>query len=323
MNERFAHAVANLAGLFVSMRPRGVSRRAFRRNATAAVMLAYAVGCKPTGGEPPAQPDAGHLAARPSAAPNSLPIPAASVEAVLNPQKLPPYDGPAGSVEGTIALDGPSAPDVPIDAHACPGAIDVYGKLFRAASPDARGHRPLADALVVITGYTGYYLPDRSEAERVTIEPNCGYSKRTIAMTFGQRLEVSNTSNVPFAPRLDGVVQPAVMIAPPGNNGDPVKLYPPAAGHFVLGDTLQPFVREDVFVLRQPLHAVTDLQGHYRIDAVPVGKLRVSTLLPPTGEVIEGQVDVRANVVETVDLVITHGASDAGATTGPREHIIP
>src|SRR5208282_1361189 len=76
----------------------------------------------------------------------------ASVAYVLNPYNLPAYSGPTGSVEGTVTIDGPASPNLPLQAAGkCPAAIDTYGKLFRdgpAAKPG--GPRPLADAVVAV-----------------------------------------------------------------------------------------------------------------------------------------------------------------------------
>lgn len=266
------------------------------------------------------------VAARPSAPPNALPVPSASVAAAVNPEKLPVYDGPLGSIEGTVFVRGPEAPEVgAIDATNCPAALDTYGKLFRAGPARPDGLRPLADAVVVIAGYAGFYLPERSEAVKVVITPNCAYPARTIALTFGQRLEIANASRLAFAPTLSGTFRPAIMIAPPGEAGDPVKIYPPRPGHFMLGDTLQPFVREVVLVLRQPLHAVTDLAGHYRIDDVPAGHLKAEAILEAVGADQQKDVAVREQVVEQVDFTLTYRegpATGMGADAG-HEHIIP
>ena len=265
------------------LHPSGGMRTHAARIATVVAASLIGVGCSRGGstaaaGGDGAAPSA--AAARPSAPPNSLPVPSASVEAVVNPERLPLYAGPTGSVEGTVLVAGPAAPDIPdLDFRTCPAGIDEYGKLFRSGPTRADGKRPLADAVVVVVGYEGYYLPDKSPVEQAEVTSGCGYATRTIAMTYGQRLEVVNDSKFAFAPHLSGIFQPAVMIAPPGRNGDPVKLYPPKPGHYLLLDTMQSFVREDLFVLRQPLHAVTDLAGHFRIDGVPVAKLSASASL--------------------------------------------
>jgi hypothetical protein len=285
------------------------------------------VGCSRGSTPAPAAggPDSGiAAAARPSAPPNALAVPSASVEAVVNPEHLPAYAGPTGSVEGTILVEGPQAPDIPdLDFRTCPAGIDVYGKLFRSGSARPDGKRPLADAVVVVVGYGGFYLPDKGPVEQVVVTPSCGYGARSIAMTYGQRLEVVNDSKYAFAPHLAGIFQAAVMIAPPGRNGDPVKLYPPKPGHYLMMDTMQSFVREDLFVLRQPLHAVTDLAGHFRIDGVPVGKLSVGASLATINADAHTDVDVRASVVEHVELTLVYTPHETPPSDAGRPHIIP
>ncbi|MGH7271389.1 MAG: hypothetical protein ACREJ3_13250, partial [Polyangiaceae bacterium] len=196
--------------------------------------------------------------ARPEAASATFPIPKAAVDAVLNPSGLPAYEGLTGSVEGTVYVKGPAAPDVPVDTTTCPAAVDTYGKLFRSGpSTKADGTRVLGDAVVVVVGYSGFYIPEREPAARVTIGVNCGYPTRSIALTYGQRLEVSNASARLFAPIIDDEFSSAIMMAPPHEAGDPVRIYPRKPGYSSMSDRMQPFVHEDLFVFRQPLHAVT------------------------------------------------------------------
>jgi hypothetical protein len=240
------------------------------------------------------------------AASASFPVPRASVDLVLNPAGLPPYEGPTGSVEGTVYVTGPAAPDVPVDTSRCPAAIDTYGKLFREGAAQPNGSRPLADAVAVVVGYAGHYLPEREDAKLVTIGSNCAFPSRTITVTYGQRLEVANQSTILFAPVIDQDEMPAVMVAPPLEKGDPVRLYPRKAGYFTISDRMAPFVREDLYVFRHPLHTVTGRDGHYRIDGVPVGKLKMGVHHPGVGADAEAPVEVVAGVVQRVDLTLTY-----------------
>jgi hypothetical protein len=311
--------------------------RLTRLAASAQALVAATISCHPASKSTVVQNDSGTAAprtSRPASAPpaltttppNALPIPSASVDALVNPSHLPAYDGSTGSVEGTVLVSGPEAPDLPeLDVKSCPAALDTYGKLFRAGAPRADGLRPVADAVVVVTGYSDFFIPAKADAERVVIGANCGYAERTIAMTFGQRLEIANDSKIAFAPVLSGAPRAAIMIAPPSRNGDPVKLYPPRPGHYMLGDQIQPFVREVVLVLRQPLHAITDRAGHYRIDGVPTRKLKVGTQLEAIGGQAQKDIDVRANVVEQVDFVLTYApGTPTGPDAGPgRAKVIP
>jgi hypothetical protein len=241
---------------------------------------------------------------------DDFPIPRESVDSVLNPRHLPAYDGPTGSVEGTVSVTGPAAPTRHVDAGKCPAAIDTYGKLFREGPRRPDGSRPLADAVVVVVGYTGSYVPEREPAVRVAIGPRCAYSSRTIAMTFGQRLEVTNQTTLLFGPLIDQDHLPAVLMAPPLEKGDPVRLYPRQAAYMTMSDQMQPFVHEDLYVFRHPLHAVTDLDGHYRIDGVPVGALKVGVHHPGANADAQAPVDVVANIVQRVDLGVTYAPKD-------------
>lgn len=292
--------------------------------------IAIAVGCVASiamigcdrGGSPgrAGSPDAGapkapsasaaaSASSRPAA--DDFPIARESVELVLNPSQLPPYDGPTGSVEGTVYVTGPSAPDVHVDTAKCPAAIDTYGKLFRAGPALPNGSRPLADAAVVLVGYSGY-VPEHDAAKRVTIGARCGYPSRTITMTFGQRLEVANQSSQLFLPVIDQDAFSAMnRVAPPHESGDPVKLYPRKAAYFTVSDNMQPFVHEDLYVFRHPLHTVTDLSGHYRIDGVPVGSAKVGAHSPGVGADAEVPVEVVAGIVQRVDLTVTYSPKRA------------
>jgi hypothetical protein len=283
--------------------------------AGAAVAMVASAGC--TKGEPKPNAtgegaDATPLAPLPTTPANGTPIPSASVEAFVNPQKLPPYSGPTGSVEGTISITGDPSPAVPDqDFHVCPGAEKVYGKLFREGAEVPGGGRALADAIIAITGYSGFYLPERADVRSITIE-DCAFP-RVIDMTIGQRLEVTNKSSQIWAPALEQAGLPALMVTPP--NSDAVKLYPPRPGHFILIDKLTHiYARSDLWVLMQPLHAVSGVDGHYRIDGVPVGKLQVNARLTRIGQETSKSVDVLAGVVQKVDLTLTYAVpKDAGA----------
>jgi hypothetical protein len=282
--------------------------------AFAALGLIALAGC-PEKKPPPAAQDAPDVADAQVGPVNMTALPAASVAAALGADRLPPYNGPTGSVEGTIFVSGDPTPAVQADFSKCPEAEKTYGKLFRDGPPNAAGARPLADAIVGVTGYSGFYIPEKREAKLATLE-NCAFTQRTIDLTFGQRLDVANKTSILFAPALSGASTPALMVAPP--NAEPVHLYPPHAGYFRLSDRLgENPIHADVYVLLHPLHAVTDLNGHYRIDGVPVGaKLTVFARLAKIGETAKEGVEVLSGVVHSVDLTLKYATpKDAGAPT--------
>lgn len=261
---------------------------------------------------------------------NAAPIPSAAVMAAVNPKGLPPYSGPTGGVEGTIYVTGDAAPPtMGVSFDGCPDAAKVYGKQFRegAALPD--GRRPLADAMVGITGYSGFYVPEGKESQKITIE-SCAYSQRTIVLTLGQALDVQNLTGDIYAPELENEPAPALMMAAP--KSDPVRLYPSKIGRYrVIERTSHKWIEADLFVIGHPLHAVTDLTGHYRIDGVPVGKLKVGAIHPYIVSSADGgqqddvskEIDVQPGVIAKVDLVIPYAKIAPRPPSLDRKPVLP
>lgn len=287
-------------------------RHLFEQGLASAVLAMALLGCahhEPSNAESGSSPVAASPeAAAPSAAgPETSPIPKEVIEAVLNPNHLPVYSGPTGSVEGTVYVTGPASPDVRVDTTQCPAAMDMYGKQFREGTPASpNGPRPVADAVVIVVGYSGYYMPESKPSKLVKISSHCAYPSRSITLTFGQRLEVANQSKIPFAPTIEGDPSPAVMMTAPSEAGDPIRLYPRRPGHSAMGDLIQPFVHEDLYILRQPLHTTSALDGHYRIDGLPVGKLGIRVQHDGVGSEAQAPVDVVAGVVQKVDLTLEY-----------------
>jgi len=239
---------------------------------------------------------------------NATPSPMASVTKFLNPQNLPSYVGPVGSVEGTIFVTGPAAPAVTHEYRKCPDAAITYGKVFRegpiAPGAPPEGPRWLADAVVAITDYANYFVPERDEAEEVTIE-GCAYSRRTVTMTYGQRLEVKNLTKEFWTPIIAPGIMNVMMVAPPG--GDAVKLYPRNPGRYAVSDHDRKYAVVDLFVMLQPLHATSRINGGaYRIDGIPVGKVKVNTTHPAIHTDAAQEVEIKPGVVSKVDLTLKY-----------------
>jgi hypothetical protein len=251
--------------------------------------------------------------------------PVASVLAVINPAGLPAYGGPVGSVVGRVLVTGPPAPAASNTNFArCPNATHTRGKLFREGPPEADGARPLGDALVGVTGYAGFYVPETRDTERLALD-RCDEAPRTIAITFGQRLEIVNRLNTLVAPYL--IELPAANVLVARNGGDPVSILPSRLGHFTFSDRMggSDYLGADLYVLPWPLHAVTDASGHFRIDGVPVGSMTVSARLAAIGRESSATVDVRAGASSEVTLRIAYDPAareaaprDAAARTGAR-----
>ncbi len=207
--------------------------------------------------------------------PIGVPFPAGAIVKTLNPKGQAPYNGPTGTLKGTIHIAGDAPPTMPAfkTKPQCGEAAATYGKLFRIGL-----EKTLADVLVAVTGYEGI-VPAASDTVKMTIH-GCAMAKRTIATTYGQRIELSNLdARESFMPYLDGAPTESILVAVPG--GPPVKLYPHQPGHYMIRDQLpNPFLIADVFVLAYSTHDVTGLDGQYEIKNIPVGKVKVNAFLP-------------------------------------------
>ncbi len=276
----------------------------------AGIGLVALAGCKKSPPEESTTGLAGSSSAVATAVPSApvdvIPFDDAGVERTVNPNHLPPYTGAVGSLEGTVTVTGdPSPPVEGLDFSRCPDpehAKAFYGRAFRDGPPRPDGSRPLADAIVVVTGYSGAYIPEGKESKLVTIK-DCAFSTRTVDLTFGQRIDVQSFDEKGlYGPELASSPMPALMVPPP-RGGAPIAVFPKKPGYTTLYDRLgHKYMVADVYVLGQPLHTVTDEQGHYRIDGIPVGKLDVNVRLKAINHDVTKSVEIVAGVVKQVDL---------------------
>jgi hypothetical protein len=198
----------------------------------------------------------------------STPAPSASASVTK------PYDGPTGTLTGVLRVKGDAPPRTHFEyPRECRGAEAVYGKLFRVGLEGE-----LADAVVSATHYKGF-IPPKDKVVAVTIK-DCAYSARTFVMTDGQHIEVKNLDGATsYIPHLDGARSAAVMVAVP--KGDPVKLYSRGISRYWLRDQMgRNFMVADVFHFPYSTAAVTGLDGRYRLEGLPVGKLQVHVTWP-------------------------------------------
>lgn len=293
--------------------------------ALAAIPLASCTKDPPPS-ENKASPTALAVDAAPSVDPrvplNVTPVPTGSVADMVNPTHAPPYAGPTGVIEGTIFVSGPPAPPTMGKSFTkCPNGSKMYSKTFREGTPLPDGRRPLADVVVGVTGYSGF-IAEKSEAKRINIV-DCAYSARTVALTLGQRLEIQNkSSGLMFTPVLENQPAPAMMIATPGS--DAIRLYPARMGRYrVIDKGGYDYMELDVYVLGQPLHATTDDGGHFRIEGVPVGKLKVGARHPFIAGDQSVEVDVQSSTVAKVELVIPHDKDAPRPATIDEGPILP
>ena len=227
-------------------------------------------------------------AKRKNAEAHGISLTSEEVVKVMNPKRQAPYSGPTGTLRGRVTIKGDPPPDTGLSfpIGKCGEAAATYGRLFRVGQQNA-----VADALVTVVNYSGY-VPEREEAEKVTIH-GCAFSKRTVVMSYGQRLEVANLDPLEsYMPNLEGAPFMAVLVAVP--QGDPVKFFPPQPGYYHLVDKMpKPFLKAEVFVLKFATHDVTGLDGKFEIKGIPVGKVLTAALLPAIDQDVKKEIEIK------------------------------
>jgi len=263
----------------------------------------------------------------PAASAKSEPKPALKPEevvAALNPEGNPVYSGPVGAVEGTIFVTGRPAPDAGFPLDKCPQVAGMYGKVFREkALPGVKDRRALADAIVGVTGYDGIYVPPKETARTLEIR-DCAFNTRTVVLTLGERLDVFNRdapgTKTFYALSLAKAGTTALRVAAPST--DPLRFYPREPGRDRLLDNLdRPFLTVDVFTVRFPLHDVSNADGHFRIEGIPVGKRKLNVTHPAFDSNTTLDIDVPADGTVTKDVVVNfRGAAPEGAGKADAGH---
>lgn len=245
-------------------------------------------------------------------------IPKSSTEVlgVINKSGREPYAGPTGTLKGRVTITGDAAPDVEWSYPPECGAFarETYGKAFRVGP-----NKELADALVTVTGYDAF-VPPAEPAVKVDVH-DCAFDKRTIALGFGQRIEVSSSDtkgNISYTPFLDGAEYRAVMMVVGG--GEPVKLYPlkPAVNYVLRDFQGRKFMQADVLALKYATHDVTKLDGSYEIGRIPAGgKVTVTVWLRAINKEIQKEIEIVSGE-NTLDLELTFDkAADKVASRPP------
>lgn len=247
----------------------------------------------------------------------ALPKPEA-VQKLVNPKGRAPYEGPTGSVVGIVRSSGDPAPRATEELAKiednCGDARSTFASVFREGPG-----RELADVLVAVTEYDGY-VP--AEEKYVVVNgKGCAWDRRTVVLTYGQGIEVRGLDNRPYVPELLGQPMPAQLFVLP--SAPPVRLPPQKPGRFTLVDSMRLFNRAEVFVLPYATHDVTERDGTFEIKRIPVGKVKISALLPVTMAVVEQEVVITENQATKVELTLpfNQAAYDKRAKARPLEQL--
>lgn len=236
--------------------------------------------------------------------PSGLPAPVATglptdpkaISQAVNPTGLKAYSGPTASVRGVVRATGDASVEradlVAQIGPDCPNAAPFIGPVLREGPG-----RTLADVLVTVTDYEGY-VPETADAVKLEAH-DCTFGTRTIALTFGQKLQIYSKDKYSYVPELIGQKTLSQLVATPFGRGV-AEIYPKEPGGYLLVDNLRLYSAADVLVLKFSTHDVTGLDGRFEIKGIPVGKATVSAFLPATGATMHKKVELKAG--QTLDL---------------------
>jgi hypothetical protein len=189
----------------------------------------------------------------------------------------------------------------PLRAREAPGPLPpecaAAGMAARApvTMDPARG---LAGMVVTASDFRRY-RPAKPAAHRVRIE-RCSLQPQTIAMTEGDHLLIENLDAFPFAPLFGPAYEAKPLV-----RGQRLFLPTfPGTIEPISCSSDAPCGRTDVFVLRHPVHTVSDASGAFRIDNVPAGEQVRLTALHPLFEDADSQLWLEPGQKLRVDLVL-------------------
>lgn len=234
-----------------------------------------------------------HTDTRENPAATTATTPSASVTASASSAAAKPAapenacKGPTGTVKGVIRIVGDEPPSTPFTyPKGCEAAAGTYGKLFRRGQDGQ-----LADAIVTVSEYTRCKVPIEKEAVELTIK-DCALSTRSVVLTHGQHIAIKNLDPLQsYLPRLDGARAPAMNVAVP--RGPEVKVYTRGHGRYWLDDQMgMKFMLAHVWHLPYSTAMVTGLDGRYEIKGVPLGKAKLSVMLPQTKTLLAKNVEI-------------------------------
>ena len=177
----------------------------------------------------------------------------------------------AGSITGTVKLDGPPPVFHPIDmsaeavceqSHSAP----VIPPIIVRASNGA-----LANVVVYVKSGLGSYHFDIPAAPAVLTQKGCMYDPRVLAVMTGQKLDIDNED-----PTIHNV-HPMPRVNHPWNKSEPVgdppieTSFPKPEMAIPIACNIHPWMRAFLFVFADPYFAVTTKNGAFELKNLPPG----------------------------------------------------
>jgi hypothetical protein len=222
---------------------------------------------------------------------------------------------PVGTVEGVVRLaegdDEPSYPSSPFDTPSAGTLPDS------CTPPQTRDRRPLAMSAdrglanvgVAATGDPEHWIgPGDPIAHEIRIH-DCRLDPVTITATVGDTMRVTSDMTFPFMPRVAPGMLQAVLPS------DPLEAPIDRAGPRTIAcEFTAPCGRVELLAFHTPVHAVTGVEGHFRIENAPADQELTITAWHPL--VVAGTATTRVTEGGTSHVeIVVHRVAPPPPTT--------
>jgi hypothetical protein len=185
---------------------------------------------------------------------------------------LSPVDvATAGSITGTVTLDGAPPASKPIDMSASPACTQANPAPVFPPTVVTGANGALANVVVYVKDGLGHYRFDTPPETAVLEQKNCMYVPHVVALMINQRFEIQNNDptmhNVHPMPKQNrqwSNSQPAGSAALKSSFSRPEFAMPVLCN-------VHPWMRAMVFVFDHPYYAVTSTAGKFDLKNLPPG----------------------------------------------------
>jgi len=177
----------------------------------------------------------------------------------------------AGSITGTVKLDGSPPTFKPIDMSAEAACVQANSKPVTPPIVVTGEKGALANAVVYVKSGLGSYRYDIPAAPAILTQKGCMYDPRVVALMTRQNLEIKNED-----PTIHNV-HPMPRENRAWNKSEPVG-DPPIEASFTkpelaipIACNIHPWMRAYLFVFDHPYFAVTSTSGDFELKGLPPG----------------------------------------------------
>jgi hypothetical protein len=177
----------------------------------------------------------------------------------------------AGSITGTVTLDGAPPAEKPIDMSASPACAQANPAPVFPPTVVTGENGALANVVVYVKDGLGHYRFDTPPETAVLEQKNCMYVPHVVALMTNQRFEIQNNDptmhNVHPMPKQNrqwSTSQPAGSVALKSSFARTEFAMPVLCN-------VHPWMRAVVFVFNHPYFAVTSTTGKFELKNLPPG----------------------------------------------------